>query len=54
MKINSTDFRVQEGEKVNFKKWPTLVKPAYQSRELYQELVGEHVGELSALQQLHL
>lgn len=54
MKINSTNFRVQEGEKVKFKKWPTLVKPAYQSKDQYQELVGEQVRELSALQQLHL
>lgn len=44
MKINSKDFRVQEGDKVKLKKWPTLVKSAYQPREQYQELVGEQVG----------
>jgi hypothetical protein len=27
MKINSKDFRVREGDKVNLKKWPTAVKP---------------------------
>ena len=27
IKITSKDFRVREGEKVNLKKWPTLVKP---------------------------
>ena len=53
MKINSKDFRVQEGEKVKLKKWPTLVKPVYQSKEQYQELLGEQVAELSELQQLH-
>ncbi len=53
MKINSKDFRVQEGEKVNLKKWPTLVKPVYQSKEQYRELLGEQVEELSSLQQLH-
>ncbi|MGA7950450.1 MAG: ADP-polyphosphate phosphotransferase, partial [Thiobacillaceae bacterium] len=52
MKINSKDFRVQEGAKVKLKKWPTLVKPVYQSKEQYQELLGKHVGELSTLQQL--
>ncbi len=53
MKINSKDFRVQEGEKVKLKKWPTRVKPVYQSKEQYQELLGEGVSELSTLQQLH-
>jgi PPK2 family polyphosphate:nucleotide phosphotransferase len=53
MKINSKDFRVREGEKVKLKKWPTLVKPVYQSKEQYQELLEAQVNELSALQQLH-
>jgi len=53
MKIKSKDFRVKEGDKVNLKKWPTLVDPVYHSKEEYQELLGEHVRELSALQQLH-
>ena len=52
MKIKSKDFRVEEGEKVKLDKWPTLVKPVYQSKEQYQELLREHVGQLSALQQL--
>ena len=52
MKINSKDFRVQEGDKVKLKKWPTLVKPVYQSKEQYQKLLAEHVAQLSALQQL--
>jgi PPK2 family polyphosphate:nucleotide phosphotransferase len=53
MKINLKDFRVQEGEKVNLKKWPTLVEPVYQSKEHYHELLGNQVEELSSLQQLH-
>lgn len=53
MKINSKDFRVQEGEQVKLLKWPTLVKPVYRSKEQYQELLGEQVGALSELQQLH-
>lgn len=53
MIINSSDFRVREGEQVKLKKWPTLVDPVYRSKEHYQELLGEQVGQLSALQQLH-
>jgi len=53
MKIKSKDFRVKEGDKVNLKKWLTLVDPVYHSKEEYQELLGEQVKELSALQQLH-
>ena len=53
MKINIKDFRVQEGERVKLKKWPTLVKPVYKSKHQYQQLVAAQVEELSALQQLH-
>ena len=52
MKINSEEFCVQEGQKVKLKKWPTVVKPVYQSKEQYQKLLAEHVAQLSALQQL--
>ena len=40
MKINSKDFRAQEGE--NLKKWPTLVKPVYKSKKKYSKHVGKH------------
>jgi PPK2 family polyphosphate:nucleotide phosphotransferase len=53
MKIDFKDFRVQAGEKVKLKKWPTLVKPVYRSKKQYEELLGERVKELSSLQQLH-
>jgi len=39
---------MQESEKVKLKKWPTLVKPVYQSKEQYQELLGEQVGIISS------
>jgi PPK2 family polyphosphate:nucleotide phosphotransferase len=52
MKINSKDFRVQEGGEVDLRKWPTRVDPVYQSKEQYQELLGEHVAQLSSRQQL--
>ena len=53
MKIDSKNFQVQEGEKVELKKWPTLVKPFCKSKKQYQEFLGEHVRELSSLQKLH-
>ena len=53
MKINSKDFRVRPGEKVKLSEWPTIVKPFCKSKEQYQKLLGEHVEELSSLQQLH-
>ena len=52
MKISSKDFCVAEGDKVDLKEWPTVVDPLYGSKEEYQELLGEHVSRLSALQQL--
>jgi len=52
MKINSKDFRVCEGEKVNFWKWPTIVELVYKSKDQYQKFLEEHVAQLSALQQL--
>src|SRR5579862_8361538 len=52
MKINSKDFRVREADEVDLRKWPTKVEPVYQSKEDYQELLAEHVEQLSALQEL--
>jgi PPK2 family polyphosphate:nucleotide phosphotransferase len=53
MKIDSKNFQVKEGEIVELKKWATLVKPFCKSNKQYQKYHGEHVSELSALQQLH-
>ncbi|MDD5058923.1 MAG: polyphosphate kinase 2 family protein [Sideroxydans sp.] len=52
MKIKSKDFQVPEGTNVNLKKWPTRVKPVYQSKEQYAEMLQQHVAELSELQDL--
>jgi len=52
MKIISDDFRVQEGDKVELEKWPTLVKPVYKSKAEYKVFLEDHVTKLSALQQL--
>ena len=53
MKINSKDFRVAHGKKVNLDDWPTIVKPFCKSKEEYKELLQKHVEKLSSLQQLH-
>jgi PPK2 family polyphosphate:nucleotide phosphotransferase len=53
MKINSKDFRVPSGKKLDLKKWPTIVKPYCKTKEQYQTLLEKHIAELSALQQLH-
>ena len=53
MKINSKDFRVRPGEKVNLRDWPTMVKPFCTSKKRYKKVLGEHVAELSSLQRLH-
>jgi polyphosphate kinase 2 (PPK2 family) len=52
MKINSKDFRVQEGEQVKLKNWPTRTKPCYKSKKHYKKLLGEHIEELRSLQRL--
>ena len=52
MKINPKDFRVRPGENVELKEWPTL-KPYYRSKKHYQEILEEHIGELSSQQRLH-
>jgi len=49
---NSKVFQVPEGDDVNLEKWPTIVDPVYKSKEHYQELLQEHVAQLSAQQQL--
>jgi PPK2 family polyphosphate:nucleotide phosphotransferase len=53
MQIDSSDFRVKEGDAVNLRKWPTRAKPVYDSKENYRKLLEDHVARLSALQELH-
>ena len=52
MEIKAKDYRVAEGAAVDLKKWPTKVEPVYKSKKQYKKLLGEHVAELSAQQQL--
>jgi len=53
MKIDSKDFRIHPGDKVELSEWPTIVKPYCKSTKRYQKLLEEHVGALNALQRLH-
>ncbi len=52
MKINSIDYLVQPGKTVKLDKWPTAVKPVCKSKDEYKKLLGEHIDELSSLQNL--
>ena len=52
MNIELKEFRVREGHKVRLEAWPTRVKPFYQSKKGYEQLLAAHVGELSARQNL--
>ena len=53
MKIDTKKFRVDAGEKVNLKKWPTTVKPVYKSKKQYHKVLETQVEVLSELQRLH-
>jgi PPK2 family polyphosphate:nucleotide phosphotransferase len=53
MKINSKDFRVGAGKKVDLDHWPTRVKRAYASKKIYHKLLEDQVKALSSLQRLH-
>lgn len=53
MKINSKDFCVPSGKKVDLDRWPTRVDPVCKSKEEYKALLEKHVERLSSLQQLH-
>ena len=52
MKIGSKDFRVKEGDEVDLGKWPTRVKPFYESKDDYQEMQRDHIARLDHQQQL--
>jgi PPK2 family polyphosphate:nucleotide phosphotransferase len=52
MKITPKQFRVDEGDAVKLKQWPTKVRPFYQSKEDYQKILAGHIQELRALQSL--
>ena len=45
-------YLVRENEKIDLKKWPTLVSPLFKSKKEYRALLAEHTAELSAQQNL--
>jgi PPK2 family polyphosphate:nucleotide phosphotransferase len=51
--IDSEDFRVEPGDTVELREWPTTVKPVCKSKKQYHKLLGEHVEQLYELQHLH-
>ena len=51
--ISAKDFRVQPGEKIKLREWPTIVKPICKSKKCYKKLLEDQVDELRALQRLH-
>jgi PPK2 family polyphosphate:nucleotide phosphotransferase len=52
-KFPTKEFRVQPGEKVDLGSRPTSVKPLFESKKEYHQLLACHVEELSELQRLH-
>jgi PPK2 family polyphosphate:nucleotide phosphotransferase len=50
MKLDSKDFRVGEDKEMNLKKWPTKVKPYYDSKKLFKKLLRERIEKMSDLQ----
>ena len=52
MEIESKDYRVREGKKVDLGKWPTAVKPYYDSKKQLKKLLGDHIEKMSDLQNL--
>ena len=51
--IDPHDFRVPAGETVDLKKWPTRIKPVYDSKKDYHQRLRSQVKELSELQRVH-
>jgi PPK2 family polyphosphate:nucleotide phosphotransferase len=52
MQVNSQDYRVGAGAKVDLKKWPTAARAAYRTNRQYHDILDANVKALSAQQQL--
>jgi PPK2 family polyphosphate:nucleotide phosphotransferase len=48
--MKTSSYLVPPDTRVNLKRWPTLVKPHYSSKEDYQKVLANHVSGLSRLQ----
>ena len=51
-KVHDGNFRVTGRKKIDLGDWPTLIKPAYASKEEYNQALAEHVVQLRAQQSL--
>ncbi len=49
MKIQTKDFRVKEGDKVDLNQRPTNVDPVYKSKAQYKEILAEHVAKFERI-----
>ena len=47
MKIDTGKYRVDEGQKVDLKDWPTKVKPYYDSNKTYKEQLGRYKEKMT-------
>ena len=52
MKIDSDEFRVRDGKKINLKNWPTEVTPYYKSKKEFKTLLRDRIDEMSRFQSL--
>ncbi len=55
MKINPAEFRVasSKSSKLDMRRLPCRVKPAFKSKANYRKMLQEHIEQLSSLQHLH-
>ncbi len=47
MKIESSDFRPRERKAINLAQWPTIVPPLVEAKRDYEELLKQHIEDLS-------
>jgi PPK2 family polyphosphate:nucleotide phosphotransferase len=52
MKITPKDFQVPESRDIQLKKYPTIIKPFYKSKDQYKEILERHIEELSDIQNI--
>jgi PPK2 family polyphosphate:nucleotide phosphotransferase len=52
MKIDSDDFRVRHNQNVDLNKWPTDIKPYYDSKKQFKKTLRKRIDAMSDLQSL--
>jgi len=52
MKIDTQPYRVEPGQQVRLKRWPTVVAPLYSDKADYEAQLAGHIQRLSELQNL--